>query len=186
MISHGQLRERFFIVGIIRLFTIGRRKRRSWGIVIDHLSEYFSIYSAFSGGFELIINGNYLNNIQNPLMKFVSNNSDYEFSSVSFTRIDFSIGSFIFICLIKICTEITRTQMICHSPVLSKALEFHLPMNFHIHFLMDNLQIIPDENILTIVNDPIYHPFVDFIQEINSTNIIHFEVKQRFWITQLR
>lgn len=70
--------------------------------------------------------------------------------------------------------------MICHSPVLSKTLEFHLPMNFHIHFLMDNLQIIPDDNILTIVNDPIYHPFIDFVQEINSTNIIHFEVKQRF------
>jgi len=45
---------------------------------------------------------------------------------------------------------------------------------------MDNLQIIPDDNILTIVNDPIYHPFIDFVQEINSTNIIHFEVKQRF------
>jgi len=41
----------------------------------------------FSGGFKLMINGENLNVVQIPMMKFVYNISDYEFVSVSFNEI---------------------------------------------------------------------------------------------------
>ncbi len=66
--------------------------------------------------------------------------------------------------------------MICLSPMIDKNFELSPPLNLEISFIMDNMKIIPDENILTIFNDPIYYPFEDSIQQINSTNIVHFEV----------
>jgi hypothetical protein len=70
----------------------------------------------------------------------------------------------------------TSSQMICLSPIINKNLVLNLPIDLDIAFIMDNIKIIPEDNILTIVKDPIYYPFEDYIQEINSTNIIKFEV----------
>jgi len=66
--------------------------------------------------------------------------------------------------------------MICLSPAIDKNLGLDPPIDLYVRFIMDNIQIIPDHDILTIVNDPIYYPFEDYIQEINSTNIIQFHV----------
>jgi hypothetical protein len=66
--------------------------------------------------------------------------------------------------------------MICLSPIIDKNLELMQPFDLEISFIMDNMKIIPDENILIIVNDPIYYPFEDSIQQITSTNIVKFEV----------
>ncbi len=66
--------------------------------------------------------------------------------------------------------------MICLSPGIDKNLSLNPPIDLDVRFIMDNVKIIPENNILTIVNDPIYYPFEDYIQEINSTNIIKFQV----------
>jgi len=68
------------------------------------------------------------------------------------------------------------TEMICLSPGIDKNLGLNPPIDLDVTFIMDNIRIIPENNILTILNDPIYHPFQDYIQEINSTNIIKFQV----------
>jgi hypothetical protein len=47
--------------------------------IINRKRAFFSS----SGGFKLIINGENLNVVQIPMMKFVYNSSDYEFVSVS-------------------------------------------------------------------------------------------------------
>jgi hypothetical protein len=60
--------------------------------------------------------------------------------------------------------------------MIDKHPELSPPADLNILFIMDNMKIVPDEHILTIVNDPIYYPFEDSIQQINSTNIVHFEV----------
>jgi hypothetical protein len=66
--------------------------------------------------------------------------------------------------------------MICLSPGIDKNLGLTPPIDLDVRFIMDNVHLIPEENILTIVNDPIYYPFEDYIQEINSTQIIKFQV----------
>ena len=93
------------------------------------------------------------------MMKFIYNQSDFEF--------------------VSLCESITKFQMICLSPAIDKNLHLTPPIDLDVFFIMDNITIIPNENILTIVNDPIYYPFEDYIQLINSTNIIKFEVKKR-------
>jgi hypothetical protein len=50
------------------------------------------------------------------------------------------------------------------------------PLDLDVSFIMDNMKIKPEDNILLIVNDPIYYPFEDSRQKINSTNIIQFQV----------
>lgn len=67
--------------------------------------------------------------------------------------------------------------MICLSPIIDKNLELIPSFDLEVSFIMDNMNIIPDKNILTIINDPIYYPFEDSIQLINSTNIVQFEVQ---------
>ncbi len=69
--------------------------------------------------------------------------------------------------------------MICLSPMIDKDPELSPPFDLEVSFLMDNMKITLDDNILIIVNDPIYYPFEDSIQQINSTNIIQFEVKNK-------
>jgi hypothetical protein len=71
--------------------------------------------------------------------------------------------------------------MICLSPGIDKNLSLNPPIDLDVRFIMDNVKIIPENNILTIVNDPIYYPFEDYIQEINSTNIIKFQVKKKIF-----
>ncbi len=66
--------------------------------------------------------------------------------------------------------------MICLSPMIDKNVELIPLFDLRISFTMDNMKIIPDDNIFIIVNDPIYYPFEDSIQQINSTNIVQFEV----------
>lgn len=66
--------------------------------------------------------------------------------------------------------------MICLSPNIDKNLALDPPIDLSVKFIMDNVQIVPEYNSLTIVNDPIYHPFEDYIQHINSTHTIHFQV----------
>lgn len=66
--------------------------------------------------------------------------------------------------------------MICLSPGINKKLGLIPPIDLDVRFLMDNIQIIPEDNTLTVLNDPIYRPFEDYIQQINSSNIIQFHV----------
>lgn len=67
--------------------------------------------------------------------------------------------------------------MICLSPGIDPKLALKPPIDLDVQFRMDNVLIIPEENnVLTIVNDPIYHPFDNYIQEINATNTIVFRV----------
>jgi hypothetical protein len=67
--------------------------------------------------------------------------------------------------------------MICFSPKIEKNIELIPPFDLEVSFVMDNMKIIPENKFLMIINDPIYYPFEDSIQYINSTNIIQFEVK---------
>lgn len=69
--------------------------------------------------------------------------------------------------------------MICLSPGIDKKFGLIPPINLDVRFILDNIQIIPEDSILTILNDPIYHPFDDYIQQINSTNIIQFKVENK-------
>lgn len=66
--------------------------------------------------------------------------------------------------------------MICVSPSIDKKLSLNPPIDLYVTFIMDNLNIVPEDNILTIIQDPIYYPFENYVQDINSTNIIKFEV----------
>lgn len=66
--------------------------------------------------------------------------------------------------------------MICLSPIIEKNLDLIPSFDVHVSFIMDNMKIIPEHDILIIVNDPIYYPFEDSIQQINSTNIVQIEV----------
>ncbi|CAF0881012.1 unnamed protein product [Adineta steineri] len=111
--------------------------------------------SILSGGIKLTITGEYLDVVQIPMMKFVYNLSDFEF--------------------ISLCESISNSQMICLSPTIDKNLGLSPPIDLDVTFYMDNIKIIPDNNVLTIVNDPIYYPFENYIQEINSTHIIKFQ-----------
>ena len=67
--------------------------------------------------------------------------------------------------------------MICLSPGIDKNLGLVSPIDLDVKFIMDGVNIIPEDNILTIVNDPIYHPFENYIQEVNATNIVRFRVR---------
>jgi hypothetical protein len=69
--------------------------------------------------------------------------------------------------------------MICLSPVIDKNFGLNPPIDLDVTFFMDNIKIIPEDNVLTIVSDPIYYSFKDYIKEINSTDIITFEVDIR-------
>ncbi|CAF2311605.1 unnamed protein product [Rotaria sp. Silwood2] len=117
--------------------------------------DWYPKKSILSGGFKLIVNGENVDVVQMPMMKFVYNISDYVF--------------------ISLCESITSSQMICLSPGIDKNLRLNPPIDLYVTFIMDNVKIIPEDDILTIVHDPIYYPFEDYIQEINSTNIIKFE-----------
>jgi hypothetical protein len=66
--------------------------------------------------------------------------------------------------------------MFCLSPIIDKNLDLIPPFDVQVLFIMDNMKIRPDHDIFIIVNDPIYYPFEDSIQQINSTNIVQFEV----------
>jgi len=66
--------------------------------------------------------------------------------------------------------------MFCLSPTIDKNLDLIPSFDVQVLFIMDNMKIIPDHDILIIVNDPIYYPFEDSIQQINSTNIVQVEV----------
>ena len=69
--------------------------------------------------------------------------------------------------------------MICLSPGIDKNLGLNPPIDLDIIFIMDNVRIVLENNILTILNDPIYYPFENYIQELNSTKIIQFEVEEK-------
>jgi len=60
--------------------------------------------------------------------------------------------------------------------MIDKNLELSPPLDLEISFVMDNMKIVPDEHTLTILIDPTYYPFEDSMQQINSTNIVYFEV----------
>lgn len=75
--------------------------------------------------------------------------------------------------------------MICLSPMIDKNLDLIPSFNLEVSFIMDNMNIIPNENILTITNDPIYYPFEDSTQLIKSNNIIQFDVKYNSVLTDL-
>lgn len=68
--------------------------------------------------------------------------------------------------------------MICLSPGIDRNLELNTPLDLDVSFVMDNMKIVPDHRMLTIVPDPHYFPFEDSVQQINSSNILQFEVDQ--------
>ena len=72
--------------------------------------------------------------------------------------------------------------MICLSPSIDKSLEFNAPLDLEISFLMDNMKIVPNDNTLTVVHDPNYYPFENSFQQINSLNVVQFEVCERKFI----
>lgn len=69
--------------------------------------------------------------------------------------------------------------MTCPSPKIAKNAAANPPVDLEISFLMDNIHLIPEENLLTVGFDPIYYPFDDEIQQVKQSNIIHFEVKRK-------
>ncbi|CAF3798026.1 unnamed protein product [Adineta steineri] len=117
--------------------------------------DWYPKKSIISGGMKLIISGQNLDVVQKPMMKFISNSSIFEF--------------------ITVCEIISTSQMICLSPIIDKNLDLIPPFDIHVSFIMDNMKIIPEHDILMIVVDPIYYPFEDSIQQINSSNIVQFE-----------
>ena len=68
--------------------------------------------------------------------------------------------------------------MICLSPSIDRHLEQNVPLDLDVSFTMDNMKIVPDHRMLTIVADPHYFPFEDSVQQISSSNIVQFEVDQ--------
>ena len=68
--------------------------------------------------------------------------------------------------------------MICWSPIIDKNPDLTPVFDLQVSFVMDNMKIIPEKDTLMIINDPIYFPFEDSIQETNSTNIIQFQVQR--------
>ncbi|CAF1388189.1 unnamed protein product [Adineta steineri] len=118
--------------------------------------DWYPKKSIISGGMKLIISGQNLDVVQKPMMKFISNSSIFEF--------------------ITVCEIISTSQMICLSPIIDKNLDLIPPFDIHVSFIMDNMKIIPEHDILMIVVDPIYYPFEDSIQQINSSNIVQFEL----------
>ncbi|CAF3033085.1 unnamed protein product [Rotaria sp. Silwood2] len=117
--------------------------------------DWFPKKSIISGGIKLIVSGQNLNVVQKPIMKFVYNTSIVKF--------------------ISSCESVTTSQMVCLSPIIDRNLNITPSFDLNVLFIMDNLKIIPNDDILIIANDPIYYPFVNSIQEINSTNIVRFE-----------
>ena len=75
------------------------------------------------------------------------------------------------------CTTISPSQMNCTTPIIHQERKFLLPLDLNISFLMDNMHIVPKEEILTVINDPIYYPFQNSAQQINGTGVVHFRVK---------
>lgn len=56
--------------------------------------------------------------------------------------------------------------------------KFNPPLPLKISFLMDNMTITLENNILTIINDPIYYPFENSIEQVKSDNIVRIEVEE--------
>ncbi|CAF4667346.1 unnamed protein product [Rotaria sp. Silwood1] len=110
--------------------------------------------SILSGGIKLIVSGQNLNVAQKPMMKFVYNTSILEF--------------------ISSCESISIAQMICSSPMIDRSLNLMPPFDLNVLFIVDNMNITPNDDILIIVNDPIYYSFVNFIQKVNTTNVVPF------------
>lgn len=70
--------------------------------------------------------------------------------------------------------------MNCLSPTIDTRFNLTPPFALNVLFIMDNMKIIPDNNILTILDDPVYYPFEDYVQDLTSTNILRFEVHSKF------
>ena len=66
--------------------------------------------------------------------------------------------------------------MICPSPIFEKNSDLIPSFELYVCFIMDNLKIIPDDDILAIIDDPIYYSFQEMTREINSTNVVQIEV----------
>lgn len=66
--------------------------------------------------------------------------------------------------------------MSCLSPIIDKTFDLIPPFDLRTSFIMDNLKITLDNDFLSVVDDPIYHPFANSVEEINATNTIRFTV----------
>ncbi|CAF1162710.1 unnamed protein product [Adineta ricciae] len=108
-----------------------------------------------SGGIRLLVTGQNLDVVQKPQMKFVYHESKFETTTV--------------------CEVMSTSQIACLSPTLDKNLDLSPVFNLRVLIIMDNMKIQPENDILTILNDPIYYPFENSIQQINSSNIVRFE-----------
>ena len=69
--------------------------------------------------------------------------------------------------------------MSCLSPRIDRTRDWNPPIDLGVFFLMNNIEIEPNENILTVGHDPIFYPFEDELQEINASNTIQLEVSRR-------
>lgn len=68
--------------------------------------------------------------------------------------------------------------MNCTTPNLRQDRKFKLPLELNVSFVMDNMNVVPKEEILVVINDPIYYPFDNLRQAVNSTGLIHFRVRK--------
>lgn len=74
--------------------------------------------------------------------------------------------------------------MICLSPRIDRTRDWNPPIDLAVFFLMNNIEIEPNENILTVGHDPIFYPFEDELQEINGSNTIQLEVRRRLHVDE--
>ncbi|CAF2137619.1 unnamed protein product [Rotaria magnacalcarata] len=118
------------------------------------ISNWSPKKSILSGGMKIVVSGKSLDVVQKPTMQFVYNSSILKLSAS---------------CEIK-----SSSEMICISPTIDRSLDLTPSFDLSVLFIMDDLKIVPEDDILFVADDPIYYPFTDFIQEINSSNIIRF------------
>ena len=69
--------------------------------------------------------------------------------------------------------------MVCITPPVDKTLAVILPLDLDVSFIMDGLQLTPEDDALMIVADPVYYSFDDPVLQINSTTTIQFQVSSR-------
>lgn len=66
--------------------------------------------------------------------------------------------------------------MFCLTPEIDRNITLTPPFDMEIAFVMDNIYFIPENNLLSVGLDPIYYPFEDETQELNTTAILDFQV----------
>ena len=61
---------------------------------------------------------------------------------------------------------------------MAKDRTIDLPVDLTVSFIMDNLSVAPREDLLVVVNDPIYYPFENYTQQVNASGMLHIQVRR--------